>query len=225
MNRPSESMSVVVLAAALVVTGCATSSQSSRVPVQTASGEATLTPADQAKADKGRQPFTRADVRFMQGMIGHHAQAVVMAGWAPSHGARSDVQVLAQRIDVAQRDEMAMMQRWLRERGETVPDPAEHMAHAGMNMPGMLMPGMLTPEQMTQLERARGPEFDRLFLTFMIQHHQGAITMVQELLGSTGAAQDVDIYRFATDVNVDQITEIERMKTMLSPSSSDGRSP
>ena len=208
--------------AAIAGAGCATPTQSSQSPTPTtsaASGSGALTPAAQARADRGKPAYTRADVEFMQGMIGHHAQAVVMAGWAPSHGARSDVLVLAQRIDVAQRDEMAMMERWLRERGETVPDAKMMMEHAGMNMPGMemkMMPGMLTPEQMAQLDKARGPEFDRLFLTFMMQHHRGALTMVEHLLNQNGAAQDPDIYRFATDVNVDQITEIDRMKSMLS---------
>ena len=207
--------------AAISAAGCATPTQSSQSPTpatSAASGGGALTPAAQARADRGRPAYTRADVEFMQGMIGHHAQAVVMAGWAPGHGARSDVLVLAQRIDVAQRDEMAMMARWLRERSETVPDAKMMMEHAGMSMPGMemkMMPGMLTPEQMAQLDKARGPEFDRLFLTFMMQHHQGALTMVEHLLSNNGAAQDPDIYRFATDVNVDQITEIERMKSML----------
>jgi uncharacterized protein (DUF305 family) len=176
-----------------------------------------MTPAEQARADSGRMPFTAADVKFMQGMIHHHAQAVVMAGWAESHGARPDVKILAQRIDVAQRDEMAFMQRWLRERHQDVPDPLEHsaMGHdmAGMQM--MMMPGMLTPQQMAQLDSARGPDFDRLFLTFMIQHHQGALTMVDQLFGTPGAGQELYVFRFASDVNADQNTEIERMRLML----------
>ena len=183
-----------------------------------------LTPALQARSDSGRPPFTAADLRFMNGMIGHHAQAVVMAGWAPSHGARPDVQRLAERIVVAQRDEIAMMQRWLRERHERVPDAGMAMEHAAMHdsagMPGMsddnmLMPGMLTMKELARLDRARGPEFDRLFLSYMIRHHEGALAMVGELLGSPGAAQDTDVYRFATDVNVDQVTEIDRMRLML----------
>jgi uncharacterized protein (DUF305 family) len=162
--------------------------------------------------------FTAADVHFMQGMIHHHAQAVIMAGWAQTHGARSDVKTLAQRIDVAQRDEMAFMQRWLRERHLDAPDPLEHY-QMGHDMPGMapseLMPGMLTAEQMAQLDAARGPEFDRLFLTFMIQHHTGAITMVNQLFGSPGGGQELYVFRFASDVNADQATEIDRMHLML----------
>jgi uncharacterized protein (DUF305 family) len=174
-----------------------------------------LTPAAQAKADSGRPAYTQADLNFMSGMISHHAQAVLMAGWAPSHGASQSLRSLCERIVVGQRDEIAFMQRWLRERHETVPDadPRGHVM-AGMDHP-MLMPGMLTPEQMTELDRARGSEFDRLFLKFMIQHHQGAITMVEQLFGATGAAQDGYVFKFASDVNADQTTEIDRMNIML----------
>jgi uncharacterized protein (DUF305 family) len=176
------------------------------------------TPAEQAKMDGGIMPYTAADVRFMQGMIGHHSQAVVMAGWAPTHGASESVRILAGRIEVAQRDEIAFMQRWLTERKLPAPDAAAQMQHA-MTMPGMamgdLMPGMLTPEQMTELDRARGAEFDRLFLTFMIQHHQGALSMVDQLFGTQGAGQELYIFRFASDVSADQFTEIDRMRLML----------
>src|SRR3989442_15312574 len=178
-----------------------------------------VTAAAQVRADSGRPvappPYTAADVQFMAGMIGHHARAVLMAGWAPSHGASQSVRALCERIVVGQNDEIVLMQRWLRDRHETVPeaDPRGQMM-PGLDHP-MLMPGMLTPEQMAQLDSARGPEFDRLFLTFMIQHHQGAITMVQQLLAVPGAAQDGPIFRFASDVNVDQTTEINRMTLML----------
>ena len=179
-----------------------------------------LTPAAQAKADSGRPPYTSADVKFMQGMIGHHAQAIVMAEWAETHGARADVRILAERIAVAQKDEIRAMQRWLGDRRESVPIAQAHHGHAGMDMPGMtmpaMMPGMLTAEQFAQLDATRGPAFDRLFLTFMIRHHQGAVTMVRELLAVTAAGQDDDIFRFVADVNVDQATEIDRMRTMLS---------
>src|SRR6266496_5075457 len=170
--------------------------------------------AGAASAQRAKN-YTPADVHFVAGMIGHHAQAIQMAGWAPSHGASQSVRVLCERIVVAQTDEIAMSQRWLREHGEYVPpaDPRGHIMQ-GMDQP-MLMPGMLTPEQMSQLDSARGPEFDRLFLTFMIQHHQGAITMVQQLLAVPGAAQDGPIFRFASDVNADQTTEINRMTLML----------
>jgi uncharacterized protein (DUF305 family) len=146
----------------------------------------------------------------MQGMIHHHAQAVVMAGWAPTHAASEAVKILAGRIDVGQRDEIAFMERWLKERHET-----PHDSMPGMTMPDTLMPGMLTPQQMQQLSAAKGAEFDRLFLTFMIQHHQGALTMVNQLFSSEGAAQEEYVFRFASDVSTDQTTEIDRMRSML----------
>ena len=165
----------------------------------------------------GRLPYTDADVDFMSGMIPHHAQAVIMAGWAPSHGARTDVAILCERIVVAQRDEIAMMQTWLSDRGQLVPD-ATSTRHK-MKMDGvehdMLMPGMLTDEEMAALDRARGPEFDHLFLLGMIKHHQGAIDMVDTLFKSYGAAQDETIYKFASDVYADQSIEIDRMHEML----------
>ena len=168
----------------------------------------------------GRLPYADADVEFMSGMIPHHAQAVIMAGWAPSHGARKDVAVLCERIVVGQRDEIFMMQNWLRDRGQTVPD-ATSTRHK-MKMNGMehemLMPGMLTDEEMAALDRARGPEFDRLFLTGMIGHHQGAIDMVDVLFKAYGAAQDELVFKFASDVYADQSIEIDRMQEMLESS-------
>ena len=128
----------------------------------------------------GRLPFSDADVDFMSGMIPHHAQAVIMGGWAPTHGARQDVAILCERIVVAQRDEIAMMQTWLGDRGQEVPDATSTRHKMTMNgmTHEMLMPGMMTDEDMAELDRARGPEFDRLFLVGMIKHHQGAIDMV-----------------------------------------------
>jgi uncharacterized protein (DUF305 family) len=165
----------------------------------------------------GRLPYTDADVDFMSGMIPHHAQAVIMAGWAPSHGARTDVAILCERIVVAQRDEIAMMQTWLRDRSQLVPD-ATSTRHK-MKMNGveheMLMAGMLTDEEMAALDRARGPEFDHLFLLGMIKHHQGAIDMVDVLFKAYGAAQDETVFRFASDVYADQSIEIDRMNKML----------
>jgi uncharacterized protein (DUF305 family) len=165
----------------------------------------------------GQFPYSDADVDFMAGMIPHHAQAVVMAGWAPSHGARKDVAILCERIVVAQRDEIAMMQEWLRDRGLPVPDATSTRHRMKMNgvEHDMLMPGMLTDEEMAALDRARGPEFDRLFLTGMIKHHQGAIDMVDVLFKSYGAAQDETVFKFANDVYADQSIEIDRMTEML----------
>jgi len=150
-------------------------------------------------------------------MIPHHAQAVLIAGWAPSHGARPDLRVLCERIVVAQRDEIALMQMWLRDRALPVPDAkATHMTMMMNGMEhSMLMPGMLNDEELAQLDKSRGTEFDRLFLQAMIRHHQGAISMVDELFKSSGAGQDETVFRFASDVYADQTTEIERMQKML----------
>ena len=181
----------------------------------TVAAQGAVSPADRAKADSGRPPYTQADVAFMTGMIGHHAQAVMIAGWAPSHGASPSVQTLCERIVVAQNDEIAAMQRWLRERRLPVPDAKATMMPDMAGMDHAMMPGMLTTAQLAQLDSARGPKFDSLFLTFMIQHHQGALTMVDQLFNAPGAMQDDLMYKFASDVSADQSTEIERMQKML----------
>jgi len=178
-----------------------------------------------ARPDLVRQPYSQADVDFMSGMIPHHAQAVLIAGWAASHGARSDVRILCERQVVAQRDEIEFMRNWLRDRGEVV--PAANATHHRMKMNGvehdMLMPGMLSPEDLARLDKARGAEWDRLFLNAMIRHHEGAIKMVDDLFASFGALQDDDVYKFASDIYADQSTEIERMQKMLE--SLDKRTP
>jgi uncharacterized protein (DUF305 family) len=183
-----------------------------------------MTPAELVRSDGGRPAYTRADVEFMSGMIPHHAQAVLIAGWAESHGASASIRALTARIVVAQRDEIEFMQGWLRERGEAVPDG--DLAH--QSMPGMghhLMPGMLTPAELGELDRARGVEFDRRFLQAMIRHHEGAIAMVEKLFGSHGAAQDDNVFKFASDVHVDQITEIDFMTLMLAEITQGRRKP
>lgn len=206
----------------LVISACGAGTRQPQPGVLASTSEqSVLTPAEQARADGGRAPYTAADVRFMQGMIRHHAQAIVMAGWAPTHSARDDIRILAGRIAVSQRDEIAFMERWLRERHETVPEPDARHDMSGHEMPMTaasvpeLMPGMLTPAQLTQLSAASGAEFDRLFLTFMIQHHQGALRMVEQLFSSQGAGQEVNVFRFASDVETDQNTEIDRMRSMI----------
>lgn len=178
-------MRFTVLAASLFVTACAVNHPAATPPAQ-------IKPAP-----------NEADVEFMTGMIHHHSQAVEMANWAPTHDAGPELQRLAARIKVAQTDEIALMTNWLRDRGL---EPHQHK---------MMMPGMLTDEQMAQLDAAKGKEFDKLFLRFMIQHHQGAVTMVEKLQGSYGAAQDEIVFRFSQDVVADQTTEIERMGKML----------
>jgi uncharacterized protein (DUF305 family) len=201
------------LVTGLALTACASQHHAS---VRSSPEPATTSVAAQVKADSLRHPYTQADVDFMSHMIGHHAQALVMSGWAPTHGASQSVRILAERIINAQQDEIASMQRWLGDRGK----PAPKAGSSGMTMQGhahhqMLMPGMLTEAQMSQLDQARGPEFDRLFLTFMIQHHKGAVSMVKDLFGTTGAARDETVFKFANDVSVDQTTEVARMERML----------
>ena len=180
-----------------------------------------------ARADSARFPYTAADIQFMSGMIGHHTQAIAMSNMAPTHGASPSVQRLAERIINAQQDEIVTMQMWLRDRNQPVPDGKS--TSMKMNMNGMehsmLMPGMLTPEQMQQLDAARGADFDRLFLTFMMQHHRGAVSRVKDLFNSYGAAQDETVFKFANDVNVDQSTESARMELMLAALPPEKRAP
>ncbi|MES2177093.1 MAG: DUF305 domain-containing protein [Gemmatimonadota bacterium] len=169
-----------------------------------------------ARADSARYPYTSADIEFMSGMIGHHAQAVAMSRWAASHGASGPIQRLADRIINAQVDEIALMSRWLRDRNQPVPEAnpkGMKMIMNGMEHM-MLMPGMLTEEQMTDLDKARGPEFDKKFLVYMMQHHDGAVGMVKQLFGTVGAGQDEMVFKFASDVQIDQTTEITRMQQL-----------
>jgi len=172
---------------------------------------------ERARADSLRYPYTKADIDFMQGMIHHHAQAILISKWAPTHGARADVIRLTERIINAQNDEINLMQGWLRDRNQVItpPNPAGMpMQHEGMDHV-MAMPGMLNESQLKELDAARGPEFDRLFLTYMIEHHRGAVSMVKTLFANRGAGQDETIFKFAADVEVDQSTEIRRMLQML----------
>lgn len=210
------------LAALLVTLATGACASTASEPPQQPDRQPGMSPAEiealyEARADSARQHYTEADVRFMTSMIGHHAQALVMARLAPTHGASPTIRTLAARIINAQQDEIALMERWLRDRGQPVPevhiDGVELMIHGPEH--AMHMPGMLTDEQMRELDAARGSEFDRLFLTYMIQHHRGAIAMVHELFGADGAGQDEDAFRLASDVQVDQITEISRMEIML----------
>jgi uncharacterized protein (DUF305 family) len=170
-----------------------------------------------ARADSAKLPYTEADIRFMAHMISHHAQAVDMSRWAPTHGASPEVQRLAARIINAQQDEIRLMQQWLADRNQPVPEAkAVKMRHEMDGMVHeMVMPGMLTDEQMAELDAARGRDFDLLFLRYMIQHHQGAVGMVDELFATPGAGNDTATYKLASDVQVDQTTEIARMQQML----------
>jgi uncharacterized protein (DUF305 family) len=170
-------------------------------------------------------PLSDADIQFMQGMIMHHAQAVEMTAMIPSHTQNKELQSLGARISSSQSDEIKLMKRWLAARGESVQKAMPEMP--GMDMSGAdnsnkaphasmaLMPGMLTPEQMGALQKAKGAEFDHLFLVGMIQHHNGALTMVKDLFDTAGAGQDAELFNFATDADNTQRVEIRIMETML----------
>ncbi|HKP35277.1 MAG TPA: DUF305 domain-containing protein, partial [Pyrinomonadaceae bacterium] len=171
-------------------------------------------------------PLSSADVHFMQGMIMHHAQAVEMTALIDSHTDNEQLRLLGARISKSQSDEMDFMKRWLMSRGQPV--AMTEMSDMSMSMPGMdmtgnashsprkmLMPGMLTEKQMEALRNAKGKEFDKLFLTGMIQHHGGALIMVKELFDTAGAGQDAELFNFATDVDSGQRAEIRIMQNML----------
>ena len=222
---PPRSVGITTLLAVMTVAAFATASPiaaqatATAIAPATAPGEAAA--IAKARADSARLPYTKADIDFMTGMIGHHSQAIVISKWAPTHGASPSVQTLASRIINSQEDEIRTMQQWLRDRQLPVPD-----GHAGMVMSSTdmsmgdmkgepLMPGMLSDPQLKELDAARGRDFDLLFLKDMIQHHEGAITMVKQLFDSYGAGQDEIVFKLATDANVDQATEIARMQKML----------
>jgi uncharacterized protein (DUF305 family) len=175
-----------------------------------APGESSRVISAEKAVDLSKVQHTPADVKFMQGMIGHHAQALEMAALLPSRSIREDMRLLARRIEVSQADEIAMMRRWLEARGQNVPGPHAHHAQEAT-----LMPGMLTPEEMNRLAEAKGAAFDRLFLELMIKHHEGALIMVHDLFSSAGAGQESEIFAFASDVDADQRMEIDRMRGML----------
>jgi uncharacterized protein (DUF305 family) len=163
---------------------------------------------DQA-GDLSQVQYVGADIKFMQGMIGHHAQALEMVALLQTRTHSADMKKMAERIRISQEDEIKMMQSWLGKRGQQVPTGKEHHTHAGM-----LMPGMLTDDEMKRLASESGKPFDKLFLESMIRHHQGALAMVKDLFAVPGAAQDSDIFAFASDVEADQSAEIARMSAM-----------
>lgn len=158
--------------------------------------------------DRSRVAYTDADVKFMQGMIHHHAQAVEMVDLLKARTRSEQMKKLGERIALSQADEIRMMRRWLEIRGQAV--PAGHAMHMQS-----VMPGMLTQAEMQLLAAAKDTEFDRLFLEGMIRHHAGALTMVKDLFATPGAAQESDIFAFASDVEADQTAEIGRMSAML----------
>lgn len=203
------SVCVLFVAAAACKTASGGSSTGTRILQPGAPGQDTRTITTAQATDLSKVGATAADIKFMQGMIGHHAQAVEMVDLLMQNTGNPAMKNLGLRIKVSQDDEMNMMRKWLQDHGAAVPGPHSH------HEPGGFMPGMLTQEEMTALATAKGVEFDRLFLRGMIKHHGGAITMVEELFKSPGAGQEGGIFAFASDVDADQRMEIDRMGAML----------
>ena len=202
-------ITVVAFGVAACKTASGGSSSGTRILQPGAPGQETKTIDTAQATDLSKVGHTPADTKFMQGMIGHHAQAVEMVALINDRADNPALKQLGLRIQVSQEDEMNMMRTWLEVRGEKIPGPHSH------HEPGGFMPGMLTADEMQQLANAKGKEFDRLFLQGMIKHHAGAITMVEELFKTPGAGQDGEIFAFASDVDADQRMEIERMGLML----------
>ena len=207
MNRAGR---VLLVATTVAIAACnsARVDQSPPIIQPGAPGEESKRITAETAAKLPQPRYTRADVAFMQGMIGHHAQAMEMTDLLATRTRSDDMRKLAKRIEVSQADEIRMMKDWLTERGEPLPDPHAHHS-------GPLMPGMLSEGEMSKLRAATGPEFDRLFLESMIKHHEGALVMVRELFAQGGAAQEAEIFAFASDVDADQRMEIQRMAAML----------
>jgi uncharacterized protein (DUF305 family) len=187
---------ILLIAAVVLMPGCASAAPPVVPPV--------------VPPDTPRVGYTAADVRFMQGMIHHHAQAVEMSALVPGHTGSPQLRLLAERIDISQKDEIRLMQRWLRTRGEAAPEVEGAHAHHQAGP----MPGMASAEEMARLRAASGVDFDRLFLELMIRHHEGALTMVAQLFAG-GGGQEPELYQFAADVDADQRAEIARMRPLL----------
>lgn len=234
MKMSSNKFSVIIriTVLSLIVFGSTACKSTESTNSQTASTEATastgMNEAEMeelfwARQDSARMNFTDDDVKFMTGMIAHHSQALIMSRLAPENGASSDVQTLASRIINSQKDEIRLMQTWLRDREQPVPEVhiegLKLMIHGlgedHMKMDHTNMMGMLSPQQLQELSEAKGSEFDQLFLKYMIEHHKGAVYMVTELFNTDGATRDEAAFRLASDIQVDQRTEIARMQLML----------
>ncbi len=213
MQRSSVRMKTAALAGAVLLVGCGSASRGSASVVPPESGP--VAAGTSAAADTTPRPRANpADVRFMREMIGHHAQALEMTELVPGRAARAELGLLAERIAVSQRDEIAAMERWLRARGEAVPSADAHQHHGAAGGDHAGMPGMATPQEMARLAALKGAEFDRLFLELMIRHHEGALTMVAALFGSSGGGQEAEIFQLASDVEADQRAEIARMQRL-----------
>ncbi|MGI9181343.1 MAG: DUF305 domain-containing protein [Longimicrobiaceae bacterium] len=216
MKRLSTGPGVAGLLGLLVLAACGTTSREPgpQVVRPGAPGEAGRVAAAEVRADTARRRYTEADVRFMQHMLVHHAQAMAMTSLVPTRSDREEIRLLTQRIDVSQQDEMARMRRWLEARGEEVPSADEQHAHHGAGGHHAQMPGMLSEEELARLAAARGAEFDRLLLEFMIRHHEGALVMVEQLFATEGAGREPELFQLASHVDADQRTEIARMRRM-----------
>lgn len=213
MKIPSVRPFALLLLFPLTATGCGTPAPApGPTPVQPgAPGEPSRPVSGAATASSAG--VTAADVAFIRGMIPHHAQALEMAELVPERTDNRAIQLLSERIEVSQQDEIAMMERWLREHAASA--AGGHDPHAAHGAGHALMPGMLTPEELAMLAATRGPEFDRLFLQFMIRHHEGALVMVEELFATPGAGQGGEIYQIASEIASDQRMEIDRMRRLL----------
>lgn len=210
MTSPSpRNVGLFTLVLTLAVSPPAADAQPPRIVQPGAPGQPTREISAIDATDASGVRHTAADVRFMQGMLGHHAQALEMTALLPSRTTRADLRALARRIEASQSDEMAMMREWLAKRGEAPPDAHAHHGH------GALMPGMLTPDEMQRLREAQGAAFERLFLEGMIRHHEGALTMVRDLFAMPGAGQEPELFAFASDVEADQAMEIRRMRALV----------
>lgn len=224
MKRSSSRRMAAALLALTVAAACSVATREP-VPVQPSTPDAAgASPAGQPSAATARPQYTQADVRFLQHMIPHHEQALVMTRMVPTRSQREDIRLLAERIEVSQLDEIAQMRRWLERRGEQVPAAEAHGArdHAGHHAQ---MPGMLSEQELARLAAASGAEFDRLFLEYMIRHHEGALVMVAELFAAPGAGQETEIFRIASEVEADQRMEIERMRRLQNAPPAGGDSP
>lgn len=225
-SLPRGLLPALVATTCLAFTACASGSAGSGSG-SAAAGAPTREAAGTGEAESA---YVQADVDFMQGMIHHHAQAVVMARMAPDRAETPGLRRLASRILNSQKTEISVMSDWLRDRGESVPEIADLARDTaadgrafGDGNPGPVegwdegpqMPGVLSDARMRELEEARGEEFDRLFLEYMIDHHAGAVTMVENLVGAPGAAREESVFRLASGIRADQSTEIDRMRQML----------
>jgi uncharacterized protein (DUF305 family) len=220
MRNVRQSAGAAILLSLAAAAACKTTGAGSSQPpiVQPGRpGQSSQTVAANQASDLSKVQATDADIKFMQGMIHHHAQALDMVALLEKNTNSDDMRKLGERIRISQRDEIGMMQRWLRARGQDAPDPhAMHMpGMPGMDHDMVMMPGMLTAEEMEHLASLKGVDFDRAFLTGMIKHHGGALAMVKALFATPGAGQESVIFAFASDVEADQQMEIDRMNNML----------